>query len=293
MSIITVDNHEIELSNEDKILFPKTKITKGDLINYYWSIAPIMLTHVREHPIAMQRFPDGITHEGFYQKNKDDYFPRWIDSVAIKRKSDAHAVYYVVCNNSATLVYLANQAVITMHLLLGTVGKLRYPDRLVFDLDPVQVPLSVLVDTAHQIKKLVEKYGLTPFVMTTGSKGLHVTVPLKQKNTFKQVRMFAQKIAREVIEKNPNQVTLEIRKEKRIGKVFIDILRNQPVQHAVAPYSVRPIEGAPVAMPLAWSEIAHLKNFAQTFTIGNVATHLKKHGDAWRNFDSAAAVLKV
>lgn len=291
MSVITIDKHEIELSNVDKILFPVSQITKGDLINYYQNIAPIMLTYMREHPIAMQRFPDGIAHEGFYQKNIDNYFPDWIDRVTIKRKSDARGVDYVVCNNAATLVYLANQAVVTIHLLLNTSDKLNYPDRMIFDLDPVQVSWPVLVEIAQQLKIILAKHELNAFVMTTGSKGLHVTVPLKQKNTFKQVKNFAQIIAQEVITTRPSQATLEIRKEKRVGKVFIDTLRNQPAQHAVAPYSVRAIEYAPVAMPLAWNELEDSKITAQLFTIANSIERIKKQGDAWHDFYEMAGVI--
>lgn len=291
MSVITIDKHEMELSNVDKILFPVSQITKGDLINYYQNIAPTMLTYMREHPIAMQRFPDGIAHEGFYQKNIDDYFPDWIDRVTIKRKSDEHPVNYVVCNNAATLVYLANQAVVTIHLLLNTSDKLNYPDRMIFDLDPVQVSWPVLVEIAQQLKIILAKHELNAFVMTTGSKGLHVTVPLKQKNTFKQVKNFAQIIAQEVITTRPSQATLEIRKEKRVGKVFIDTLRNQPAQHAVAPYSVRAIEYAPVAMPIAWNELEDSKITAQLFTIANSIERIKKHGDAWHDFYEMAGVI--
>jgi len=136
MSIIKINGHEIELSNEDKILFPKSGITKGDLIDYYQKIAPYLIPYITNHPLTMHRFPDGIDKEGFYQKEIGAYFPSWIKRKAIKRRSNEKVVTYVICNDHATLVYLANQATIVLHAWLSTANKLTYPDRMIFDLDP-------------------------------------------------------------------------------------------------------------------------------------------------------------
>ena len=284
MSSITIDTHTIELSNEQKILFPKSKITKGDLINYYQTIAPIMLPYIKDHPIAMQRFPDGIDHEGFYQKEAGEYFPNWIERKTIKHKA-GHQTTYVLCNNTATLVYLANQAVITIHHWLSTNAKQRSPDRMIFDLDPTHKNTwKDLVTTALLLKKIIESYDLTPFVMTTGSRGLHITIPLKQIHTFKHVRMFAQQIAQQAITSNQTLVTLEVRKEKRKNKIFIDTLRNQWAQHAVAPYTVRALEHAPIAMPITWQELEKTPINAQTYTIKNGLKQVNQHKHPWANF---------
>jgi len=293
VSTIKVENHTIELSNEDKILFPKSKITKRDLINYYQAIALQLVPLIVQHPLAMQRFPEGIDGEGFYQKEIGDYFPAWIDRKTVTHKLSNHKTTYVVCNNAATLVYLANQAVITLHPWLSTVDNLMHPDRLVFDLDPS--PTSSwheLVETALALKKELEAHALVPFVMTTGSHGLHVTIPLKQKQTFRHVRLFAQTIARAVVKKQPEKITLEVRKEKRVGKIFIDTLRNQWAQHAVAPYSVRIIESAPVATPLFWEDLENPKLTAQFYTINTVLKKLEREGDPWKDFKKSARLLK-
>jgi len=290
MSAITVDRHTIELSNEDKLLFPKSKITKGDLIAYYHKIAPYLLPLIKDHPIAMQRFPDGIDKEGFYQKEMGDYFPDWIERKTVKHKA-GHQTTYVLCNNTATLVYLANQAVITIHHWLSTAAKLRYPDRMIFDLDPSETSCDQLVEAALYLKEIIDSYQLASFVMITGSRGLHVTVPLKQVYTFRSVRMFAQKVAQQFIDQYPQLATLEVRKEKRKNKIFIDTLRNQWAQHAVAPYAVRPLEHAPIAMPLSWHELNNAHLTAQTYTINNIFSHITQHKDPWKDFNKTEGLI--
>jgi len=292
MSTIRLDGHEIKLSNEDKFLFPKSKITKGKLINYYKRIAPYMIPYIYDHAVTMHRFPDGITTEGFYQKEIGAYFPKWIKRKPIKRREDKEAVTYVVCNNAATLVYLANQAVITLHPWLSRIKKLDYPDRMIFDLDPsTKHDWPLLKKTARRIKKVLELHGLVPFVMTSGSKGLHITTPLKQKDKFTKVRNFAKHIALELVEEDPEHLTLEIRKEKRGTKIFIDTLRNQWAQLSVAPYSVRAKEGAPVATPIEWSELADPKLNPQRYTIDNMFRRLGRKQDPWKDFYKKARAL--
>ena len=293
MSIITVHGHEIELSNEDKILFPQSKITKGDLITYYQKIAPYIIPLVVNHPLTMHRFPDGIGAEGFYQKDIGSYFPSWIKRKAIKRRSIDKVVTYVVCSDDpATLVYLANQGVIALHAWLSTTTKLTYPDRMVFDLDPsTSHSWPQIKQTAKKIKKKLEHYGLRPFLMTTGSKGLHITTPLKQTDSFSTVKKFADFIAQELINEDPEQLTLEIRKEKRGTRIFIDTLRNQWAQLSVVPYSVRAREGAPIATPLTWSELANSKLNPQSYTIKNIFRRLSRKKDPWKDFYKKAKSL--
>ncbi len=292
MSTIIIDRHEIDLSNKSKILFPKSKITKGDLITYYEKIAPYLLPHIYDHPLTMHRFPDGIDKEGFYQKEIGSYFPKWIKRKAIKRRSIDKIVTYVVCNNAATLVYLANQGVVALHAWLSTIKKLTYPDRIIFDLDPsTNRSWPNIKKTAKLIKKKLETQSLVPFVMTSGSKGLHITAPLKQVDTFKKVRAFALMIAQELVEKYPDMLTLEIRKEKRGTKIFIDTLRNQWSQLSVAPYSVRAIEKAPIATPLSWSELSNSQLNPQRYTIKNIFRRLSKKDDPWKNFHKKARAL--
>lgn len=291
VSIIEVDQHEIELSNEDKIMFPRDKITKGDLIDYYYRIAPIMLPYVRYRPLTMQRFPGGITQEGFYQKDASDYFSDWIRRMPIARKDDG-MVNYVVCNNTATLVYLTNQLCVTYHVWLSRVDKLDYPDRMIFDLDPSgSAGFKRVRWAAKKLKYLLDRIGLKSFVMTTGSRGLHVTVPLKRKHTFDEVRAFAREMAEDLIARYPQKLTLEMRKTKRGDRVFLDILRNTHGFHGVAPYSVRAKPGAPVATPITWDDLFKRRVTPQQFTIRNIFRRLARKADPWADMMQFAQKL--
>lgn len=281
--------HKVEFSHANKIFFPKTKITKGDLLVYYENVADIFVAHARNHPLAMQRFPDGIDAEGFYHKDVPDYFPSWIARVPIRRRLDHKITAYPLCNDRETLLYLVNQGVITFHQWQSSVGALDKPDRMVFDLDPGPgVNFGALKKTARQLCTVLEHYELTSFVMTTGSHGLHVVVPLKPIASFARVFRFAGHVTDTLIAKNPQLLTRQVRKKERTGKIFIDTLRNRWAQLAVVPYSVRPIEGAPVATPLAWAELSHRGLSSQSFNITNMCKRLKTHKDPWATIDSQA-----
>ena len=294
MSSITIDGKIIELSNEEKILFPRSGITKGDLISYYQKIAPLAVPLIKNHPLAMNRFPNGITAEGFYQKDIPDYFPSWIARKAIAHKEEKKTTTYVVCNNNATLVYLANQGVITPHMWLSTTNKLDYPDRIVFDLDPsIENDFKRIKQGAKLLKKILELIGLHPFVMTTGSRGLHVTVPIKQTASFEHVKKFATAIAQEVIAQHPHSFTIDIRKEVRGDRIFIDTLRNRFAQLAVIPYAVRPKEGAPIATPLDWEELNNQKLQPQSYNIKNIFKRLAQKENPWKNFYANAEALPL
>jgi bifunctional non-homologous end joining protein LigD len=292
MSSITLDGHEVKLSSQDKILFPKSKITKGDLVSYYQRIAPYMIPLIYNHPLTLRRFPNGITHEGFYQKEVSAYFPKWIKRKEIKRRSVDEFVTYAIGNDTATLVYLANQGTLVFHIWLSTAQKITHPDRMIFDLDPSNNrSWPQIKKTAKQIKKKLEAYGLTPFLMTSGSKGLHITTPLTQTATFDKVRAFTKKIAEELVEENPKTLTVEIRKEKRGTKIFIDTLRNQWAQLGVAPYSARAKEGAPIATPIEWSELSNSKLNPQAYTIKNIFRRLSRKKNPWKDFYKKAHAL--
>ncbi len=279
----------LEISNVDKILFPKTGITKGDLLNYYASIAPIIIPYMEDRLISMQRYPNGIEHEGFFQKNAGSYFPSWIKTKKVKRQ-DEGSVEYVVCNNAQTLVYLANQLCITPHLWLSRVDKLQYPDRMIFDLDPSGTDFSLVLSAAKELKRILEDRGLVPFVMTTGSRGLHIVVPLKRTKKFDYVRAYARDIAHTMAQEYPADFTIELRKNKRKKRVFIDYLRNGFGATAVSPYAVRAIEGAPVATPLEWKEVK--KGLSpQAWTIKTIFKRLARRKDPWHGIDKQACKI--
>lgn len=284
--------HSFEVSNLDKIFFPKEEYTKGDLIGYYEKIADTMLPYMKDRPVTMIRFPNGIDDKQFYQKDAPDYFPEWIETKAIK-KEDGGSTDYVICNDEETLVYLANQACITPHIWLSRKDKIDYPDRLIFDLDPSRDDFSEVISAAKKIGNfLKEDLSLPVYIMTTGSRGIHLVVPLKREHTFDQVRAFAQKIARYLEDQYPEEMTTAVRKNKREDKLFLDVARNGKGQTAVTPYAVRPIEGAPVATPLDWDELDKASLSAQTYTIKNIFRRLGSKDDPWKDIDSKATSLK-
>lgn len=285
-----VGRYTVATSNEHFVLFPESGLTKGDLIAYYNRIAPIMLVHTRKRPISMQRFPYGIAHEGFFHKDAPAYFPPWITRFPSCRK-DGTRINYVVCDHAATLVYLANQACITIHTWPSKVDDINTPDRIIFDLDPSDGDFGLLQKTALALRDFLAELALNAFVMTTGSRGLHVVVPIRRHDSFELVHSFAHDVARVFVARNPAALTLEIRKIKRDTRIFIDIMRNTQGQTSVAPYAVRPRSHAPVATPLAWSELPDCNLRSDTYTIKNIFRRLEMLGDPWHSLGARACCL--
>ncbi len=275
----TFGPYTVTLSNLDKPLLGN--YTKGDLIEYYENIADTMLPYMKNHPLMMHRFPDGLEGDSFYQKNVSDYFPAWIKKVRIKKKDGFYKS--VVCQNKATLVYLANQAVITPHLWLSRIDKLDTPDRMIFDLDPSDDDFSKVKEVAFALKRVLDDLKLHSYVMTSGSKGLHIYVPIRRSANFKETKELAYSCASFII-----QVygigTLELRKDKREGEVFIDYLRNSKGATAAAPYAVRAKPNAPVATPLFWKEVEDPQLHPQKYTIANLFDRLESQKDPWATY---------
>jgi len=287
---IKVGQHTIEITHGDKILFPHSGITKTEFVNYYYRIAPIMLPYLKNRPLTMLRYVNGIGEDGFYQKDVSSYFPSWIKRVTINKR-ESGAVHYMLCDSAAALVYIANQLCITPHVWLSHADKLDNPDRIIFDLDPgIKTDFAVVRITAKKLKKILEAHGLTPFVMTTGSKGLHVVVPIKPTHDFDHVRAFARSIAQELVEQDTKRLTLETRKAKRRGRLYVDVMRNAFGQTGVAPYAVRAREGAPVATPIDWSELTAAMH-PRRYTIKNIFKRLARKGDVWHDMQQYAVAL--
>lgn len=283
--------HSFEISNPDKIFFPEKKYTKGDLIEYYEQIAETMLAYLEDRMITMIRYPDGIDGKKFYQKEAPEYFPNWIERKLIENR-DEGSTNYVICNKKATLVYLANQACITPHVWLSKKDKPEKPDRLIIDLDPEVDDFSMVKTAALKIRDLLGgSLGLPVFLMTSGSRGVHIVVPLKRTRNFDEIRRFAQIVADHLEKENPHLVTTAARKNKRGGKIYLDVGRNAFGQTAVAPYAVRPIEGAPVATPLDWEELEDSSLTPQSWNIKNIFKRLEKTGDPWKKMQKEAVVL--
>ncbi len=280
MSRVTFGPYSFDLSHPDKVLFPGVGITKGDLAGYYRELAPVMLPYLEDRPLSLQRFPDGIDGDGFYQKEAGGHFPDFVDRVTVKKEGGS--VHQVVCNKAATLVYLAGQAVITPHPWLSRTGRLHRPDLLVFDLDPPGEGFEPVKRAARDVREMLEEIGLISFVKTTGSKGLHVVAPLDRSADFDAVRALARDAARLLAARHPDRLTVEVRKDKRKGRLFLDTARNAYAQTAVAPYAVRALPGAPVAAPLDWEELGDGKLDARSYTLQNVRRRLGQREDPWK-----------
>ncbi len=297
--------YTIELSNTDKVLFgksgasqmklakAKTGITKGELVDYYNYIAPTMLRYCDKHPISMKRYPNGINHEGFFQKEAGEYFPDWITRVAIPKQTDG-VVNTVVIDKTATIVYLANQACITPHIWLSRTPHLNKPDRMIFDLDPSGKTFSFsdVQKVAKEIKTILDACDLPSFYMLTGSRGAHIIIPLKRADTFEETRAFTHDIATLIAHQFPKMFTIEVSKKKRGKRVFIDWLRNSFGATAVAPYAVRAHEDAPVAMPVTWKELQSSGMHSQKYNINNIKKRMNKVGDIWKGMEKHAVSLK-
>lgn len=269
----------VNISNEDKVLFPDDGITKKDLVDYFEIVADVMLPHLKDRPLVMQRFPDGIESQGFYAKDVPAYFPEWIDRVEVSKRGGG-SIKHVVASNKATLAYLANQGCITMHLWPSRAAAIDSPDQLVFDLDPPGDDFGLVVRTARSLQRLLDELALPAYLKTTGGQGLHVFVPLDGKADFAEVRDFAADVAGVLAARDPDNLTEHVRKNKRGGRLFLDVGRNAYGQHAVAPYSPRPYPGAPVSTPLEWDEL-HEKLDPASFTIHTVGDRVRSGPDPW------------
>lgn len=290
---IKVKEISVEVTHEDKLLFPKSKISKKDLAHYYSQVATWMLPLMKHRPVSMHRFPQGIDEEGFFQKKAPQNLPTWIKTTAVERK-EKDEIEMILCNDAATLVWMVNLACITPHIWLSRFDKPKYPDRLIFDLDPPEKGgFKQVVQGAFELKKLLEEqFSLSTFVNTTGSRGLHVVIPLKRDLTFDQVRRFAHRVADELAKQHPKQMTIEPRKEKRKGRLYLDVMRNAYAQTVVAPYAVRAIEGAPIATPLFWEELEDPRLHSQSFNRDNIFQRLEKQPDPWGPIEQKAKSLK-
>lgn len=279
----------VEVTRPRKLLFPQAGVTKGDLVAYYERVAEHMLPHVRDRPVSMQRFPDGIEGYGFFHKDVPDHFPAWISRVEVEKHGGT--VTHAVASNADTLAYLANQGCITPHVWLSRRDRLRFPDRLVFDFDPSVDDFAAVRRAARNAGQLLRQLGLAPFAMVTGSRGIHVWSPLQRRAEFEQVRAFAMDVARVMVARLPDELTLESRKAKRGDRMLVDVNRNAYAQTAVPPYAVRPRAQAPVATPLEWEELSDSRLRPDRWTVKNLFRRLSSKGDPWAGMARSARGL--
>jgi bifunctional non-homologous end joining protein LigD len=277
--------YTVDTSNEDKILYADAGISKGDVIEYYEGVYEAMQPHLRDRFLTLQRCPDGIGADCFYQQHRDDHFPDFVELRRQKTADGKDTVDHIVAGNKAALVYLADQAALTLHGWLSRADKPDKPDRVVFDLDPsVDDDFETVVLGARILREQLDEAGLVPFVMTTGSRGLHVLAPLDQSMPFDEVRAFARTVATMATEKYPDDLTIEQRKASRKDRVYIDIARNAYGQTSVLPYSLRARPGAPAATPLDWDELGRGNLTPQRFGLRNVLKRLGQKTDPFQEF---------
>lgn len=286
-AILEVDGREIEISRPDKVLFPDAGVTKLDLATYHRDVADVMLPHLGGRVITLQRFPDGIDEGGFYQKEAPDHFPEWIERVEVETSEGSQQE--VVVDGAADLVYLADQGTVTIHRWLSKATEMRRPDMIVFDLDPPSGGTGAVRRAATLTKELVDDLGVPSGVMATGSAGFHVVIPIVPEADFDRARDAARSLAQELAGEHPDELTTEMRKDKRDGRVFLDYLRVAYAQTVVTPYSVRARPGATVAHPIDWEELSGWDPSAHT--VGSILRRLGQKADPWSGLMDEAVEL--
>lgn len=270
---------DVEVTHPDRVIFPADGITKGELVDYYGEVADTMLPHLKGRALTVQRFPRGIGEQGWVQQDFADSLPDWMSGVEVAKEGGT--LVHPVADRPEALRWLANQNCIVLHVWQSRQDRLHYPDRLVFDLDPSDSDFAVVRATARAVAGVLDDLGLACYVQTTGSRGLHVVTPVRADTDFDTARQFARDVAEVVAADDAAHRTVEARKDKRGSRVYLDIMRNAYAQTAVAPYSVRPRGGAPVATPLEWDELDTRGLRADAFTIRNLPKRRAGQGDPW------------
>ena len=281
---------DVRITHPDKVLFPRDGYTKVDVIGYYEAVSDVMLPYMRGHPLAMLRFNAGIDGERFFHKQAPNYFPDYIGRVDVPKAKGKTT--YPICDNVEALLYIANHNCIEFHLLPVRADDLWHPDRMVFDLDPSTENFDEVKDGARALNDLLDEIGLVSFVMASGSRGLHIWVPLDRKSGVDDVMAFASDAATVLASRSPDTLTTEFSKAERGDRIYVDVARNAPAQHAIAPYSLRAKDGAPVATPLEWDELDNPDLTPRRFDIASVPRRLRERGDAWKGMNRRTRSLE-
>jgi bifunctional non-homologous end joining protein LigD len=267
----------IAFTNLKKIYWPAEKYTKGDLIDYYRAVSKWLLPYLGNRPVVLTRFPDGIDGKSFYQKDAPVFAPEWMRTVPIWSEETQREIRYFICDCEEALLYLANMGSIPLHIWASREGSLELPDWCVIDLDPKEAPFSDVIRTAIVLHRVCESVGLPNYVKTTGKTGLHILLPLGRQCTYEQSRMLGELLARVVLRELNDIATITRHVTKRGDKVYLDYLQNRHGQTIVAPFSVRPLPGATVSMPLVWDEVNESLD-PRGFTIGNAIGRMEQMG---------------
>lgn len=275
---VQVNGKNLELSNLEKVFWPEKGLAKGDLIKYYVEVAPWILPHLKNRPIVMKRYPDGIQGKSFYQKRCPEHAPEWMETVQVEGEEEP--IDYCLCSDAAALAWLINQGCIELHPWLSSTNTLAVPDFMVLDLDPSEgVPFSQVIQVAVVVKECLDLCQLVGYPKTSGASGIHIYIPLKKKYSYAQVRKAANYIADLVCAKLPAGATVERTVRNRSGKVYVDYLQNAAGKTIASVYSVRPVREASVSTPVTWEEISSGQITPATFTVDSIMPRLKEKGD--------------
>lgn len=281
---------QLALTNVEKLYWPKEKITKGQLLDYYQKVAGYMLPHLKDRPQSLNRHPNGINGTSFFQKEVSGAVPGWMETATIGSGRSGKTVTYALCQSEADLMFLVNMGCIEINTWLSRVQAINSPDFIVFDLDPGKIEFTAVVDVARTIKKLLDGIKAPAYCKTSGSRGLHIYVPIKDASSFDETRGFAQKLSQEVHRLHPDTTSLERSPDRRTHKIYLDYLQNRIGQTMAAVYSVRPKPNATVSTPLRWSEVKQGLD-PGIFTITTLPKRLAKLGDLWQGMADAAVSL--
>jgi bifunctional non-homologous end joining protein LigD len=273
-----LEARKVRFTNLKKVFWPEDGYTKGDLVDYYRAVSPWLLPYLRDRPVVLTRFPDGIHGKSFFQKDAPGYTPGWLRTERVWSEASERELSYFVCDDEPGLLYLANAGTIPLHIWSSRVGRLEQPDWCILDLDPKGAPFEHVVEVGQALRALCDDIGLPSFAKTSGSSGLHVLVPLGRQFTHDQARVLGELLARVVVDQLPAIATTERVIDQREGRVYVDYLQNGHGKLLVAPFSVRPIPRAPVSMTLSWDEVVPSLR-SDAFTIADALPRLRTHGD--------------
>ncbi|HEX7098616.1 MAG TPA: non-homologous end-joining DNA ligase [Acidimicrobiia bacterium] len=270
----------LTISNPDKLFFPEG-YTKGDIIQYYASVADVLLPHLAGRPISMSRYPDGIDGPNFYEKRAPGHQPDWMQTTPVPSDSQGGSIDFLLADRKEALMWFANMGCIEIHPFHSRAGSLDNPDYAIFDLDPAEgAEWEQVVAGAQLVRVALEQLGMAGYPKLSGARGIHVYVPIEPIYTYERVRRFVGEVGRYLVAANPDDLTMEWDKRRRVGKVFVDHNRNASGQTIASVYSVRPRPGAPVSVPIRWEEVTTLRN--GDVTIANLWDRLQRYGDLFR-----------
>lgn len=287
---IRLEGHILKLTNLDKLYWKKEKITKLDLINYYLKMAPLILPYLHDRPESLHRHPNGIHGESFFQKDVKDMPPEWVETVEIYSESNGKDINYLLCQDTATLVYLANLGCIELNPWHSRNETLKYPDYIIIDLDPLEVSFKKVIEAALVTRDVLGEAGIPCYCKTSGSTGLHIYIPMGARYNYDQAKQFAEIIATIVQQKLPKTTSIERMPAKRKRKVYLDYLQNRTGQTIAAPYCVRPKPGATVSTPLEWKNVAEIE--PGDFTIHTIFDYIQKKGDLFTSILGEGVALE-